>query len=66
MSEPQEKEGPADSWLIDWCERGRLPDSLVRLGMRRLIKQRLRDEGSTTAKRARSASTVWSMNCGQA
>src|ERR1700710_1820780 len=45
MSEPQEKEVPAESWLIDWCERGRIPDSLVRLGMRRLMKQRLRDEG---------------------
>ena len=45
MSQPQEKEVPRDSWLIDWCERGRIPDSLVRLGMRRLMKQRLRDEG---------------------
>src|SRR5258708_24687308 len=45
MSQPQEKEVPRDSWLIDWCERGRIPDSLVRLGMRRLMKRRLRDEG---------------------
>lgn len=45
MSEPQEKEVPTESWLIDWCERGRFPDSIVRLGMRRLMKQRLRDEG---------------------
>ena len=45
MSEPQEKEVPTENWLIDWCERGRLPDSLVRMGMRRLMKQRLRDEG---------------------
>ena len=45
MSQPQEKEVPTENWLIDWCERGRLPDSLVRMGMRRLMKQRLRDEG---------------------
>ena len=37
MSEPDEKEekevgeAPTESWLIDWCERGRIPDSLVAL-----------------------------------
>ncbi|WP_438395056.1 SAM-dependent methyltransferase [Caballeronia sp. DA-9] len=45
MPQPQEQKAPADSWLIDWCERGRIPDALVRLGMRRLMRQRLRDEG---------------------
>jgi cyclopropane-fatty-acyl-phospholipid synthase len=45
MPQPQKQDAPPDGWLIDWCERGRLPDSLVRLGMRRLMKQRLRDEG---------------------
>jgi cyclopropane-fatty-acyl-phospholipid synthase len=45
MPKPQKQEAPPDGRLIDWCERGRLPDSLVRLGMRRLMKQRLRDEG---------------------
>lgn len=32
--------------LIDACERGLLPDSLVRAGMRSLMKQRLLDEGA--------------------
>ena len=31
--------------LIDACERGLLPDALVRAGMRSLMKQRLIDEG---------------------
>jgi cyclopropane-fatty-acyl-phospholipid synthase len=44
--QPQKKQAPADGWLIDWCERGRLPDAIVRFGMRRLMKQRLRDEGA--------------------
>lgn len=32
--------------LIDLCERGLLPDVLVRHGIRRLSRQRLRDEGA--------------------
>lgn len=36
---------PSDGWLIQWCERGWLPDGLVRAGMRALMRQRLRDEG---------------------
>jgi cyclopropane-fatty-acyl-phospholipid synthase len=38
---------PADStdgWLIRGCERGWLPDSVIRFGMRQLLRQRLRDE----------------------
>jgi cyclopropane-fatty-acyl-phospholipid synthase len=30
--------------LIDWCERGLIPDGLTRIGIRRLSRQRLRDE----------------------
>ena len=30
--------------LIEWCERGWVPDSLTRLGIRKLSAQRLRDE----------------------
>jgi cyclopropane-fatty-acyl-phospholipid synthase len=36
--------GAEDGWLIQRCERGWLPDSLIRLGMRQLMRQRLRDE----------------------
>ena len=32
--------------LIDLCERGLVPDALIRLGIRRLCAQRLRDEGA--------------------
>ena len=35
--------GP-DPGLIGWAERGLLPDVLVRMGIRRLLHQRLRDE----------------------
>jgi cyclopropane-fatty-acyl-phospholipid synthase len=30
--------------LIDWCERGLIPDALTRIGIRRLCAERLRDE----------------------
>ena len=30
--------------LIDWCERGWIPDALTRVGVRRLSAQRLREE----------------------
>jgi cyclopropane-fatty-acyl-phospholipid synthase len=33
-----------DGWLIRRCERGWLPDRLIRFGMLQLLRQRLRDE----------------------
>ncbi|MCB1555264.1 MAG: class I SAM-dependent methyltransferase [Xanthomonadales bacterium] len=38
--------------LIDLCERGLIPDSLTRLGIRRLCAQRLRDEHAGDAEAA--------------
>jgi len=38
--------------LIDLCERGWIPDPLVRLGIRRLCAQRLREEGAGDLARA--------------
>jgi cyclopropane-fatty-acyl-phospholipid synthase len=35
-----------DGWLIRACERGQLPDRLIRIGMRRLMRQRLIEEGA--------------------
>src|SRR5579859_1802900 len=35
---------PGEGWLIRSCERGWLPDGLIRFGMRQLMRQRLRDE----------------------
>ncbi|MGF6773470.1 cyclopropane-fatty-acyl-phospholipid synthase [Paraburkholderia sp. GAS199] len=35
---------PGDGWLIRSCERGLLPDGVIRFGMRQLMRQRLRDE----------------------
>jgi cyclopropane-fatty-acyl-phospholipid synthase len=40
----QTTEAVDDSWLIRCCERGWLPDSLIRLGMRTLIRERLHTE----------------------
>ncbi|MCT7317368.1 cyclopropane-fatty-acyl-phospholipid synthase family protein [Ralstonia sp. CHL-2022] len=42
---PQAAADASDGWLIQCCERGWLPDALVRAGMRALVRQRLRDEG---------------------
>ncbi|ANJ71511.1 class I SAM-dependent methyltransferase [Ralstonia insidiosa] len=36
---------PRDGWLIQCCERGWVPDTLIRMGMRTLMRQRLQDEG---------------------
>jgi cyclopropane-fatty-acyl-phospholipid synthase len=36
-----------DNWIIRACERGWFPDALVRGGMRALIRQRLREEGTS-------------------
>ena len=38
--------------LIELCERGLVPDSLLRYGIRRLCAQRLRDEGACDLDRA--------------
>jgi cyclopropane-fatty-acyl-phospholipid synthase len=35
---------PAPSWIDRLVDRGVLPDALVRMGIRRLLRQRLRDE----------------------
>ena len=37
-------------WILDQVERGRVPDPLIRLGIRRLLRQRLREiEGADAA-----------------
>jgi cyclopropane-fatty-acyl-phospholipid synthase len=41
---PTSPADPADGWLIQACERGWLPDGVIRSGMRQLMRQRLRDE----------------------
>jgi len=41
--------------IIDWAERGWLPDRLVRVGIRHLLKQRLRQVCETGAKNAQQA-----------
>jgi cyclopropane-fatty-acyl-phospholipid synthase len=42
----------SDGWLIRACERRRVPDWLIRTGMRRLMRQRLIDEGCADGERA--------------
>ena len=32
------------SQLIDWAERGLIPDALIRIAIRRLLRQRLRQD----------------------
>ncbi|WP_322054369.1 SAM-dependent methyltransferase [Paraburkholderia bannensis] len=44
----------AESWPIRCCERGWLPDWLIRAGMRTLIRQRLADEHADDAERSAS------------
>ena len=48
------------SKFIDWTERGYMPDTLVRVGIRRLLKKRLAavDQGSLSANRTRLDSLI--------
>jgi cyclopropane-fatty-acyl-phospholipid synthase len=41
--------------LIDWAERGTIPDWLIRVGIRRLLKQRLRQEDARDVHSGREA-----------
>ena len=46
LTVPQTVESPQSVVsLIDWCERGLVPDALTRLGMRMLMKTRLAQQG---------------------
>ena len=46
--------------FIDWTERGYVPDSLLRMGIRRLLKKRLAqaDAGSPSANASQTESLV--------
>ena len=46
--------------VIEWCERGWIPDPLIRLGMRRLMAERLRKEhsGSLHSRQERFAALL--------
>jgi cyclopropane-fatty-acyl-phospholipid synthase len=48
---------------IDWMERGRLPDSVIRAGIRRLLRQRLGEElhGDTEQRLARKQAFIRAM-----
>ncbi len=49
--------------LLDWAERGKLPDAAIRMGIRRLLRSRLRleDRGDAEANLARKMEFVESM-----
>jgi cyclopropane-fatty-acyl-phospholipid synthase len=48
-----------------WLERGRLPDWLVRFGIRRLLRQRLREEYAADPERAAERLQRWIAACDQ-
>jgi len=52
--------------LIDWAERGFVPDVLLRQGIRNLLKKRLakEDQGSPAANRRRAESLAKNFSCG--
>lgn len=52
------------SGLVDrWLERGRLPDWLVRAGIRRLLRQRLRDEHADDPEVSAVRLAAWRAEC---
>jgi cyclopropane-fatty-acyl-phospholipid synthase len=46
------------SAAMNWAERGRLPDALIRVGIRRLCRQRLREESSSNGSIAGFAAAM--------
>jgi len=42
----------ASSTVLDWTERGLVPDSVIRAGIRRLCRQRLKDIGADNIERS--------------
>jgi cyclopropane-fatty-acyl-phospholipid synthase len=44
LSNPTAGEHKPQHWTIDWCERGFVPDAVIRQGMRKLLRDRLRQE----------------------
>jgi cyclopropane-fatty-acyl-phospholipid synthase len=55
LTKPRADEIVDDHWIIRCCERGWLPDALVRAGMRRLIGARLRDGGARDSEHRAAA-----------
>ena len=54
---------PAGPWYHDLAERGLLPDWLVRLGIRRLLRLRLRREGAGDAAARLARRMAWVETC---
>ena len=52
VTDPRAMNANLEGWLIRACERGLIPDALVRAGMRRLMRERLRDALGVLAKAA--------------
>lgn len=55
LTDSHHAETIVDHWIIRCCERGWLPDTLIRAGMRRLIGTRLRDESGEDSERSTEA-----------
>ncbi len=53
--DPRAMNGSREGWLIRACERGLLPDALIRVGMRALMRQRLRDGHARDGERRAEA-----------
>lgn len=51
---------------VGWVEQGLVPDSVVRLGIRRLLKERLDEIGDRDPERAADATTAFVQSLGQA
>ncbi len=55
LTESHNAETIENHWIIRCCERGWLPDALIRAGMRQLIGARLREEGREDSERSTEA-----------
>lgn len=54
---------PAVPWYLHLAERGLLPDWLVRLGIRRILRLRLREEGRGDAATRHARRMAWVETC---
>lgn len=62
LPDPEEARLPR-TWYLELADRGLLPDALVRLGIRRLCRQRLREEGRGNAVERHDRLMAWVETC---
>ncbi|MGH8377876.1 MAG: SAM-dependent methyltransferase, partial [Gammaproteobacteria bacterium] len=57
--DPERNKNTADAWFAGLLEKNLLPDALIRIGIRRLLARRLRDEDAGDVERQQAKLVDW-------